>query len=580
MTYRVGQVLSYSTAERIGVLVAEHRVLLCGLGRVGWRTLQSLQATGATVTVVTLKCDELDTRLNGAKLILGDCREQRVLERAGLATMTGVVIVTSDDVVNVSTALLARKLNPTCRIVVRMFNQSLLARLGTVVRNTVALSVSALTAPLMALTAISGESLAAFTVQGVAQQIVQLAITADSPWLGKTVAAVGATNGVRVVGYIPQHGAITMLGETPLDAVLAEGDRVVLLGEPAQLSPLLREVQSDPVRSSSIFWRGLRALKRLLLVVDRPVLWASLVLLVTLVLSSIVLCVGMGLSWIDGFYNTVSIMATGSDLHGDGKEPWVKLFIGGLKLVGAALLATFTAIITNALLKARLGSAFEALRLPESGHVVVCGLGNVGYRCVKELLQLGASVVVIEPDASSPFAATVRRMGVPVIVGDATIPEVLHQAHASTARAVIAATNEDLLNLEIALLVRELNKQQRVVVRMNDPDLAASTREAADIRYAVSPPALAAPAFAAALFGERIQALVAVGSRNFAVVELQADEGEQITGRTLDSLCKEWTMLPLDRTIPLDRPLVVGDRLTTLIELSHLEQLVARASCP
>ena len=169
MTYRVGQLLSYSTAERIGVLVAEHRVLLCGLGRVGWRTLQSLQATGATVTVVTLKCDELDTRLNGAKLILGDCREQRVLERAGLATMTGVVIVTSDDVVNVSTALLARKLNPTCRIVVRMFNQSLLARLGTVVRNTVALSVSALTAPLMALTAISGESLAAFTVQGTAQ---------------------------------------------------------------------------------------------------------------------------------------------------------------------------------------------------------------------------------------------------------------------------------------------------------------------------------------------------------------------------------------------------------------------------
>ena len=84
--------------------MAEHRVMLCGLGRVGWRTLQSLQATGATVTVVTLQGEENDPRLNGAKLILGDCREQSVLERAGLATMTGVVIVTSDDVVNVSTA--------------------------------------------------------------------------------------------------------------------------------------------------------------------------------------------------------------------------------------------------------------------------------------------------------------------------------------------------------------------------------------------------------------------------------------------------------------------------------------------
>jgi Trk K+ transport system NAD-binding subunit len=569
-------VLSYSTAERIGVTVAEHRVLLCGLGRVGWRTLQSLQATGVTVTVVTLKGEEHDARLNGAKLIQGDCREQHVLERAGLATMTGVVIVTSDDVVNVSTALLARKLNPTCRIVVRMFNQSLLARLGTAVRNTVALSVSALTAPLMALTAISGESLAAFTVQGEAQQIVQLAITADSPWFGKTLADMGVTNGVRVVGFIPNRGAITMLGETRLETILADGDRVVLLGEPEKLSPLLQDGTSATVRSASILWRGLRAFKRLLLTVDRPVLWATLVLLLTLVGSSIVLAIGTGISWIDGFYNTVSIMATGADLHGDGKEPWVKMFIGGLKLVGAALLATFTAIITNALLKARLGSAFEALRLPESGHVVVCGLGNIGYRCVRELLQLQARVVVIEPNANSPFAATVRRMGVPVIVGDATIPEVLHQAHASTARAVIAATDEDLLNLEIALLVRELKVQQRVVVRMNDPDLAASTREAADIRYAVSPPALAAPAFAAALFGDRIQALIAVGSRNFAVVELQADEGEQITGRTLDSLCKEWAMLSLDKNIPTDRPLAVGDKLTTLIELQHLERLIQR----
>ncbi len=556
--------------------MAEHRVLLCGLGRVGWRTLQSLQATGATVTVVTLKGDEHDHRLNGSKLILGDCREQHILERAGLASMTGVVIVTSDDVVNVSTALLVRKLNPTCRIVVRMFNQSLLARLGSAVRNTTALSVSALTAPLMALTAISGESLAAFSLQGVQQQIVQLAITADSPWLGKSLADVGSTSGVRVVGYEPKHGPIKMLNETPQDAVLVVGDRVVLLGEPDKLSPLLHDVQSMPVRSASIVWRWLRTLNRLIRSIDRPVLWATAALLLTLIVSSIVFASGTGMSLIDGFYNTVSIMATGAELRGEGKDQWLKLFIGGLKLAGAALLATFTAIITNALLKARLAGAFEALRLPESGHVVVCGLGNVGYRCVKELLQLSASVVVIESNATSPFAATVRRMGIPVIFGDATIPEVLHQAHASTARAVIAATSEDLINLEIALLVRELNKQQRVVVRMNDPDLAASTREAADIRYAVSPPALAAPAFAAALFGERIQALLTVGIRNFAVVELQADEGEQITGRTLDSISKEWTMLPIDSSMPMDRPMVVGDKFTTLIELQHLERLMQR----
>ena len=42
------------------------------------------------------------------------------------------------------------------------------------------------------------------------------------------------------------------------------------------------------------------------------------------------------------------------------------------------------------------------------------------------------------------------------------------------------------LLLEIALLVREVNPQQRVVLRMADPHLAQTLREAANVRLALS----------------------------------------------------------------------------------------------
>ena len=159
-------------------------VLLCGLGQVGWRVLESLKAAGATVTVIDLKAKAGDPRLRGVAFFQGDCKQAELLEKAGAATATGILIVTSDDLVNVATAMLVRRLNPEARIVVRMFNQNIIERLGSALRNTVALSVSALTAPLMALTAISGESLAAFTIAGAPQQVAEVAVDADSSLVG------------------------------------------------------------------------------------------------------------------------------------------------------------------------------------------------------------------------------------------------------------------------------------------------------------------------------------------------------------------------------------------------------------
>ena len=109
--------------------------------------------------------------------------------------------------------------------------------------------------------------------------------------------------------------------------------------------------------------------------------------------------------------------------------------------------------------------------------------------------------------------------------------EVLRQAHAATARAVIAATNNDLVNLEVALLVRELNPRQRVVLLLSDPQLAQMLRDAANVRLAVSVPALAAPAFVAGLFGDRVLSVFLVRDRLLAVIDLVIQDDDPLAGQ-------------------------------------------------
>jgi Trk K+ transport system NAD-binding subunit len=292
----------------------------------------------------------------------------------------------------------------------------------------------------------------------------------------------------------------------------------------------------------------------------------------------------------DAFYRTISLMATGADMGGRDlpEGGWQRVFVSVLRLSGAALTAAFTAILTNYLLRAQLGGALEARRIPDGGHIIVCGIGNVGYRVVEELLEQGEKVVVIERSADNPFIATARRQGVPVIVGDATVPVVLRQAHAVTARAVIAATSKELINLEIGLLVRELNPQQRVVLLVVDQHLAQTLREAANVRLAVSIPALAAPAFVAALLGDRIRSVFLVGGKLMAVVDLtvQADNAF-LAGHAVRALAVDFDLVPMQLTSagqmreqPLNARLRVGDRLTAIIGLNDLQRLLRREMPP
>ncbi len=568
--------------------------ILCGLGKVGERVLLQLRATGADAIVIDTRCDPGDARLHGATLVVGDCRQPEILRQAGLDRADGVLVLTSDDLVNLSAALVVRNLQPDIRIVVRMFNQNLIGKLGDAARNICALSTSALAAPLLALLARTGEALSLFRLEnGERRQVAEIAVQPQSPLIGQSLAQLGEAHQVHWLGHQRVDQPLALLREVALTARVAENDRLIVCGPHERIEPLVAE--GENVSLPLLLWAGLtkrffRVFARVFGAIDLPVKICTGLFLSVILGSVLVFHLGMrNDTLVDAFYRTISLLATGADMRGNEADPgtWQKAFISALRLVGTALTAAFTALLTNYLIRANLGGAFEIRRVPESGHFIVCGLGNVGFRVVEELLSQGEQVVVLERGADNPFIPAARRLGAAVIVGNATIAEVLRQAHVASARAVVAATSNDLANIEIGFQVREMAPRQRVVLRLLDSGLAQTLRQAANVRLAVSVPELAAPAFVAALHGDQVRSVLQVEGRILTVCELHVldkDYDRPLRETPLAPLAQTYRFVPVSllgadrkpRALAPTASLKLGDRLTVVIAFEDLQPLLRR----
>src|SRR5262245_42474050 len=233
----------------------EQHFILCGLGRVGWRALDYLRSAGSPVVVVDTHCQPDDARLAGLTLVRGDCRRQEVLEQAGVRGARGVLILTSDDLVNLPAALMVRHLNPQVRVVVRLFNQGLVTRLGKVVGNVLALSTSALVAPLLALIARTGEALGTFALEdGGRLQVAEVTLRDTSPLCGRRLGSLPEAHTALVLAHRTPDGTRRLLHEIDPEATLAAGDRLVLCGEPDLLAPLLTRLEDETL--PELLWAG------------------------------------------------------------------------------------------------------------------------------------------------------------------------------------------------------------------------------------------------------------------------------------------------------------------------------------
>src|SRR5581483_3930105 len=119
-------------------------------------------------------------------------------------------------------------------------------------------------------------------------------------------------------------------------------------------------------------------------------------------------------------------------------------------------------------------------------------------------------------------------------------------------RAIIAATDQDTVNIGIAVDAKRMCPEVTVVVRLFDQGLARQVERSFDVRRAFGMSTVAAPGFAAAALGDQLLASFPIAGVPYVVARMQVDEESQLPGTSVHALSAANSLV----AIALDRPSV------------------------
>src|SRR6478609_9105405 len=225
------------------------------------------------------------------------------------------------------------------------------------------------------------------------------------------------------------------------------GEATSVIGQPRARSAVApRRPRRGQVASVA---RALRADRRLRLL---GALLLALVAATTAIYAS-----AEDLSALDALHRSV-LAVLGSDVLEPDAPGWLRLYDIGVLVLGVAALALVIAVLTDAIVSTRLALALGGLPRRLRGAAI----GNAAQ------------------------ASTLRSLGV------------------QEAAYLFCVTDDDVANLEAALVARAENPGLRIVLRLFDTDLAGRVERVTRLGPSRSVADLAAPAFAAAALGRDV----------------------------------------------------------------------------
>lgn len=155
-----------------------------------------------------------------------------------------------------------------------------------------------------------------------------------------------------------------------------------------------------------------------------------------------------------------------------------------------------------------LNRRLEAGRTPvDGGPVLVIGAGRVGYAAAAALKRDGIRTHVVEKNSRA--LATLAPVADVLVDGDAADREVLARAGLADASSVVLTTNEDAMNIYLAVYCRRLKPDLRIVSRItHERNVEAIHRAGAD--FVMSYASLGAESLFA-LIGGRVEVILGEG---------------------------------------------------------------------
>lgn len=560
--------------------------IVCELRTLGFRVAEQLLAVGLPVVAIESTADHSLARQAQSmdiELVEGDAREPSVLLQSGLLEAAALIVCGKNDLVNLQIILEARRLCKKVRIVVNFADPQLGLELDRAVPDLSVLSLPRMAGPTFIDACLSSSILDFFTIGDNDMAVVKAENVRPS-----SLEQISAKALPLLVW--DSHDSPTMttgnekpgwLEVSPLDRqAIKPGQFVTMTGriedllqlpslelnERAVLQTLARykhqtaanhgQAKKNPgPRLSSQVKAVLRQLISEFKGPFRYALFAvsTIVIISTLLLwrfyqNDITDAQGKPLPFtlLDALYFTITVVTSvGFGDHNFATQDWTLKFFGiFLILVGVASTSVLYAFVANFIITRRLAQTLGREQATElEDHVIVVGLGALGFEVVQGLHRQGQPVVVVDKNEQGAYTLDVQRLGIPIIYGDISQPQTLRAANVKRASSLALLTGDDLANLKAALSARAEfdshsanQKKLHVVLRLFDLDLAERVAETFNIQTSYSASGLAAPYFVGAALDYEVISTFYLRRQPFIVAKLDINENSRLCGQTVQQL--------------------------------------------
>ncbi|MGL5805690.1 MAG: potassium channel family protein [Xenococcaceae cyanobacterium] len=581
------------------------RFLVCGLGSLGQCCVVALKEFGVSIVAIELVQPDRWEIVNLPdlldELIVGDCSQTFILEQAKIHSCRAALLVTSNESINIETALAIRQLNPHTRLVVRSAKENLNQLLSQQLGNFIAYESTQLPATAFALAAFGSETLGVFKLDGQKWQIVKCRIdrSSTSSYLGRPIYDLNSSRRQILTHARHDEKLSTSFYRWESDRVVDLGDTLVYLETAEQSVSQTDRGAIAPKRSKrAIEWRKTyRSIEKF---VKKPLskFWqlnfqqqVRRVAFIYGVILFLLLPIGTLLFY--WYYPDISLIAAFSatailllggygDLFGNLSPTtsipwWLQLFSFLLALVGTAFVGVLYALITEALLSFRFQLVKRRPQLPQQNHIVIVGFGRIGQSVAKFLQEFQKPIVAITFNTNLDREILPQ---VPLISGN--VKEALAKANLATAKSIVIVTDDEILNLEVALMARSIAPHLNLVIRTAQRHLNDRLSQLLPFARVLFPDATAAEVFVGAAFGENIINLFHLNERSILVTEYKVESGDTLNGFLIAEIACGYGVIPILYQKPNnssvflpseDSRLAEGDRLVVLATSDALQRI-------
>jgi Trk K+ transport system NAD-binding subunit len=452
------------------------------------------------------------------------------LASAHIDRAAAIVALSSDDRLNLQVALRARDHNPAIRIVLRQFNRTLGRKIEENLENCAVLSLASYSAATFASAAVDPAVFQAVQFPYIGGPLLGFARVeaTDHVRAARSIAEAQTRAGGRILavdGVPVRDGFASLAGSSELTVF-----RKVTAGPPPAAAPAAR-IDEQPRLSMAA------RLTRLLIRADPVLRWFVFLSLAVFAGATAYFTFVTHVGPLNAAFLVAEILSTNgpSDISFKQQGPWTLLFAMFLMFAGVSLTGFFVALLTSQLTKLQWVTLQGLRPIHKTGHVVICGAGSVGSSVIDYLLALNLPLVVIELSPKASIIEAAREKHFDILTGDATQDSTLELCNIERARALIALTENDTMNLEVALSARARNPNLQVVMRVVDGAFESSVRAHFGLDTTFAPATLAAPAFGGLVFNAGARGRVEFGGEQFGICEAKA--GDPVLAADFIPLC-------------------------------------------